>query len=105
MGHPNPGGLGIRDCELRLVDWNRPRGHADLRDSSAAQTGLAHFDQSFRGSYDFVRGSVRGNVSDIASRAAMARVLAPAVSEHDVAMAAASQPFDLGRFCCIDVCL
>ena len=39
-----PIGLGLRDRELRLVDRYRPRGHADLGHSSAAQSVVAQRD-------------------------------------------------------------
>ena len=36
-----PGGVGLRDHQLRVVGRYRPRRHADLRDSAAAQANLA----------------------------------------------------------------
>ena len=43
-----PDRLGIRDHQLRLVDRYRPRRHADLGHSAAAEAGLADIDQPFR---------------------------------------------------------
>src|SRR5437899_2502262 len=44
LGHPRPRDVGVRDHELRVVDRNRPRGHADLGDSAAAEPELAQLD-------------------------------------------------------------
>src|SRR5579863_1229540 len=103
LGHQYPDRLGIRDRQLRLVDRYRPRRHADLGDSSSAQPVVAQCDQSLRRSHDDFRGIVRGHVPGAAYRPPMAGVLAAAVSEYDVALAAIPQPAGLGRVRGLDV--
>ena len=41
LGHQRPGGLGLRDHQLRVVDRHRPRRHADLRHPAAAAPEVA----------------------------------------------------------------
>ena len=55
LGHQHPDRLGIRDRQLRLVDRYRPRRHADLGDSSSAQSVVAQRDQPLRRSHDDFR--------------------------------------------------
>src|SRR5205814_2092262 len=92
LGHQRPGRLGIRDHQLRLVDWYRPRRNADLRDSPAAEAGLANFGKPLLGSDDAFCGRLRRHVPDSAPWPSVARLLAASVSELDVDVAAAAQP-------------
>ena len=97
LGHHDPRRLGIRDRQFRLVDRYRTRRHVDFGHSAAAQTGLAHLDQPLFGSDDAVRRRLRRHVPDPAPGPPVAGLLADSLSEHDVAVAAAAQPADLGR--------
>ena len=103
LGRQPAGRLGICDCQFRLVDRNRPRGHADLGDPAAAAAEMADFDQSLRRSHDAVRGLLRGALSDPAPGPSLAGLLAVSVPEHDVALAAVPQPAHLGRVRGVDV--
>ena len=81
-------------------------GHAGTLISAilaAAEAGLANFHQSLRGSHDAVRGGLRRHVSDSAPGASLAGLLAAALSELDVAVAAVPQPAGLGRVRGIDL--
>ncbi len=97
LGYQHPGRLGIRDRQLRLVDRYRPRRNADLGDSAAAESIVAQRDQPVRRSHDDFRGDVRRHVPGAAYRPSVAGLLAVAVSEHDVALAAVPQPAGVGR--------
>ena len=56
LGHEQPGRLGLRDHQLRLVDRHRPRRDADLGHPAAASTaGLADLDQPLRRGDDALR--------------------------------------------------
>src|SRR5205823_14693920 len=44
LGRQHSGGVGIRDCEFRLVDWHRPRRDIYLRHLAVNVSTLAHFD-------------------------------------------------------------
>ena len=58
-GINDPGRLGLRHHQLRLVDRHRPRRHADLGDPAAAAPGVAHVDQPLRRGDDALRGGLR----------------------------------------------
>ena len=103
LGHQYSGRLGIRDRQLRLVDRYRPRRHADLGDSSAAESIVAQCDQPLRRSDDAFRGDVRGHVPGAAYGPPVAGLLAVALSEHDGALAAVPQPAGVGRVRGFDV--
>ena len=55
LGQQHPGRLGVRHHQLRLVDRHRPRRHADLGDSAAAEADVADLDQPLRRGDDAVR--------------------------------------------------
>ena len=59
LGQQHSGRLGVRHHQLRLVDRHRPRRHAHLGDSAAAQAGLADVDQPVRRGDDALRGRLR----------------------------------------------
>ena len=63
LGRQRAGRVGIRHRQLRLVGRDRPRGHADLGHSAAAQAEVAHQHQPLRRSDDPVRRRLRGPVS------------------------------------------
>ena len=63
LGHQDPGRLGLRHHQLRLVDRDRPRRHLHLRDPAAAPPGLAHLDQPLHRGDDALRRGLRGDVS------------------------------------------
>ena len=91
-----PDRLGLRDHQFRLVDRNRPRRHADFRDSAAAAPAVAHFDQPLcRGDDAFCRG-LRRPVSAAAPGPSVAGLLAVSLSRHDEAVAAVPQPAGVG---------
>ena len=73
LGHQPARRLGLRDRQFRVVDRHRPRGHADLGDSSALQADMAHVDQSLRRSDDAVRRCVRGPLPHRAPGTTVAR--------------------------------
>ena len=95
--------LGIRHRQLRVVDRYRPRRDADLGHSAVAQAGLANVDQPVLGSDDAVRRGSGRHVPDSAPGPPVARLLADAVPEFDVAVAAAAKSADLGRIRGIDI--
>ena len=64
LGRQRPGRLGLRHHQLRLVDRDRPRRHADLGDPAAAAAAVAHLDQPLRRGDDAVRGGLRGHLPD-----------------------------------------
>src|SRR5258706_4930974 len=97
MGHHDPGRLGIRHRQFRMVDRYRARGHADLRHPAAAEARLANVHQPVFGSHDAIRRGLRRHVSDSAPRTAVAGLLVVALSQYDVAVAATAEPADLGR--------
>ena len=55
LGHQHQRGLGLRDRELRLVDRDRQRRHADLLAAAADAAVVARLDQSVRGGDDAFR--------------------------------------------------
>ncbi len=57
------GGVGLSHYELRLVDRNRPRRHADLGDPAPAESELAKLHQPLCGSHDDLRRGLRRHVS------------------------------------------
>ncbi len=100
MGHHDPRRLGIRHRQFRLVDRYRPRRNADLGHLAAPQTGLAYVHQSLRGSYDVVRRGASRHVPHSPHGPPVAGLLASAVSQFHVALAAAAQSAGVGRFRC-----
>src|ERR1051325_11380966 len=104
MGRQSTGWLGLRDYQLRVVDWHWPRGNIDFSDSPAPATKVANVHQSLRGSDDAIRGRASGHVSDLPPRPAVACVLAVPLPEHNGNLAAISQPPDVGRVRCFDLC-
>ena len=98
LGRQRPGGLGLRHHQLRVVDRDRPRGDADLRDPAPLPAAVAHLDQPLRGGDDPLRGRVRGHVPDPAHGPPVGgRLLADALPEHDGPVAQLPQPPHLGR--------
>ncbi len=97
LGDRRPGDVGICDRQFRLVDRDRPCRDVDLGDPALAQARLADVDQSIRRGDDVVRRRLRGAVSAVPHGAAVAFLLADAVSEYDGALAAVAQPAGLGR--------
>jgi len=102
-GHPDSGGVGIRDRQLRLVDRYRPRG-------TLISAILLLLKQDWRTSINRFAEAMtlspwrRRDVPHPAPGTALAGVLADAVSQFDVAVAAAAQPADLGRIRGIHLC-
>ena len=94
----DPGRLGLRHHQLRLVDRHRPRGHADLRHPAAAAPGVAHVDQPLRRGHDAVRGGLRRRLSRSSTpgRPWLAYWLFPYPNTMG-ALAELPQPADLGR--------
>ena len=90
LGHPHAGDVGIRHHQFRVVDRNRPRRHADLRHSAAAQPALAQLHQPFRRSHDAVRGGLRRHVPAAAPGPSLAVLLAVSLSQHHGRAAAIS---------------
>jgi hypothetical protein len=70
------GVVGDADHQLRLVDRDRPRRHADLGGAAALPPALAHLDQPLRRGDDDLRGRVRGPVPDPAPGPALGLLLA-----------------------------
>ena len=99
VGHQHSSGVGLCDCEFRLVDWDRPRRHIHLRDFAVDVSTLAHGHQSVLRSDDAVRDRVRGNVPAATPRTAVGVLLAVSVSGHDENVAAIPQPAGVGRVC------
>ena len=97
--HHDPGGVGIRHRQFRLVDRHRPRRDADFSDSLAAAAKVASVDQSLRRSHDAVCGRLRGLVSADPPGASLVFLLAGSLSEHDGDSTAVSQSVGLGRVC------
>ena len=84
LGQQRSRRLGVRHHQLRLVDRYRPRRHADLGDSAAVPSAVAHLDQPLRRGDDALRGRVRGDVPAAPHRPAVAGyLLAVPVPEHD----------------------
>src|SRR5205814_8092841 len=77
--------------------------HVDLGHPAASQARLAHLHQPFLSSHDAVRRSLRWYVSHPAPWTALARLLAVAVSQYDVAVATTAKPADLGRIRGVDI--
>src|SRR5207245_1518940 len=48
LGDQHSGSLGIRDCEFRLVDWDRPRRHMYLGHIVTSLTEMADGDKPVR---------------------------------------------------------
>ena len=93
-----PVGLGLRHHQLRLVDRDRPRRDAHLRDPAPAAAAVAHLDQPLRGGDDALRRGLRGHVPDPAHGPPLGgRLLADALPEHDGPLAQLPQPPHLGR--------
>ncbi len=67
LGHQHPGRVGLRHHQLRVVDRHRPRRHADLGHSAAAQPAVAHLDQPLCRGHDAVRRGLRRAVPAPAS--------------------------------------
>ena len=63
LGHQHSDRLGLRDRELRVVDWYRPRGHADFGDFVFVEPEVADLDQPVRRGNDAVRGGLRRDCS------------------------------------------
>ena len=99
LGHPNPQRLELRHHRLRVVDRDRPCGHADLGLSPADAPEMADLDQPHRRGHDHLRRDVRGTVSPPAPRPAVVLLLAGAVSQHHGPLAPVPQRPDLGRIC------
>ena len=99
-----PIGMGLCDHQLRLVDRNRPRRHADFRDFASVAAAVAHFDQPVCGSDDAVRRFLRGNISADPHGPSVARLLALSVSRHDEDVAQFPEPAGVGRVCGFDLC-
>ena len=97
LGDRQPGDVGVRDRQLRLVDRDRPRRDADLGDPAAAEAGLADVDQPVRRGDDAVRRRLRRAVPAAAHGPAVVLLLAAALPEHDGALAAVAEPAGLGR--------
>src|SRR5437588_1675177 len=91
LGREHSGGLGLRDHQLRLVDWDWPRWNAYFRYFVASAPGMAHVDQSFRRSDDAFRGGMRSAISAASSRATVAFLLPVPISGHDGFVAAISK--------------
>ena len=75
-------------------------GHAGTLISAIlllAQAGLADVDQSVCRGDDLVRGRVRGAIPAVSHGAAVALLLADALSEYDGPLAAMAQSFGVGR--------
>ena len=99
LGRQHSGGMGIRDCEFRLVGGNRARWHVHLRDFAFAFPAVAHGHQPFHGGDDSVCRVLRRSDAVASSRAAMGFLLATAISRHDAPLAAIPQSAGVGRFC------
>jgi hypothetical protein len=69
-GVNQPGRLGLRDRQLRLVDRHRPRRDADLGDPALAAPELAQLDQPVREADDDLRRRLRRPLSGSATPAA-----------------------------------
>jgi hypothetical protein len=104
LGRQCSGRMGLRDYQLRLVDRNRPRGHADIGNPVASQARMAHVHQSVRRSDDSFRCSVRRPVPGSALGPAVVRVLADPVPEHDGYLASVSKPSRVGCVRGVHVC-
>src|ERR1700704_3315515 len=82
-----------------MVDWNRPRGHADLRHPSIVAAVVAEFDQPFRRGHDAFRRRLRRSFSTYPRWTSVAGVLAGALSQHHESVATISQSPGVGRVC------
>ena len=103
-GINQPGRLGLRDHQLRLVDRHRPRRHADLGDPLPVPAAVAHVDQPRGRGDDALRRHLRAAVPAAPHRPAVAgRVLAAAVPEHHGHVAELPQPAHLGRLRGLDL--
>ncbi len=96
LGHQLHHRVGRGDRELRLVDRDRQRRHADLGHAAADAAAMAQLDQPFRGGNDAVRGRDRRHHADHPSGPADLRLLARPLSQHDGALAAVAQRAGLG---------
>src|SRR5438105_14917986 len=88
VGHHDPGRLGIRHHQLRLVDRYWPRRHTHLRHPVSAQTDLADLDQPFRRSDDHLRRRAGRYLSNFPSWPAMVRLLTDSLSIDNGRLAA-----------------
>ncbi len=97
LGQQPAGRVVVRHHQLRLVDRHRPRRHAHLGHPAAAPADVAHLHQPLRRGDDALRRGLRGDVPAAAHGAAVARLLALPLPEHDGHRAAVPQPSDVGR--------
>ncbi len=98
VGRQHSRRLGRRHSQLRLVDRNRPRRHADFRNSACCcdnswRTSINRFAEAMT----LFAVAQAGMYPDLSPRPTVADVLAVSVSKHDGNLAAVSQPFDVGR--------
>ena len=96
LGHRHPGRLGPGDRRIRLVDRAGERRHHRLGAVLPDPLAVALGGQPDRRVDDAVRGGLRRDHADPASRPARFFLLAVPLSERDGAMAAISQPAAVG---------
>src|SRR5262249_53073072 len=75
----------------------RPRGHVDLGDPAPAPPAVAPVDQPLRRGDAPLRGRLRGALPDPPPRSPLLLLLAGALPEHHVAVAAVPEPAGVGR--------
>ncbi len=97
VGQQHPGGLGLRDHQLRVVDRHRPRGHVHLGHPAPARAAVAHEHQPLRRGDDPLRRRAGGPVPAPAPRAAVVRLLARPLSGDHAGLAAVQERAAVGR--------
>ena len=95
--------LGLCHHQFRVVDRYRPRRHAHLRNSVAAEAELAQLHQPLRRSHDAVRRGLRRHVPAAAHGPSLAGILDVPLSQQHGRVAAVPQPAGVGRVRGVDL--
>src|SRR5262249_41138951 len=83
---------------------DRPCGHFDLRDPSAAAAVVANLDQPICGGDDALCRRLRRHVPSAAYRSSVDGLLSLPAAEYDGDVAELPQPVDVGRVCGHNLC-
>ena len=103
LGPEQPGRLGLRHHQLRLLGRHRPRRHADLGDPLPVPPEVAHLDQPLRRGDDDLRRHVRADLPGHPRRPAVGGLLDGAGPEPDGHLAALPEPAAVGRLRGLDL--